>query len=168
MKYLIGLFLILFATINSVAQIGPMLPGPGNFASGGSSFTNTLSITSDDGTKSATRTQGTGTSQRIMTFNFWYRTVDRSNATTVISSVNAGLDVIVYAASQNAIVLILGSGANGICTSSSAIAADNTYYQVTVQIDTDKGTIANGCKILIDNVDTTTVVVPVTINYDTS
>lgn len=169
MTRILSLLVWLTLIAGAYAQSGLTLMGVGTGASAGAAFGNTLAITTADGTKLASRTQGAGASRRKMTFSVWFRTTDTTAAIFYFNN-NDGGDYIGFAQSVGAdFFILLGSGVGGICqTTSPGTFANNTYYHVVFQIDTANATAGSRCKIIVNGTDITNITGAVTMNYDTS
>lgn len=159
-KSLLSLLFISFAN----AQISIPFPGPGTVSSSGGGFTNTRSIITNDNVKSLSRTQGTGSSLQKMTFSFWFRSNDTANTNFILSLANS-IDLIGVSSGKASV--ILNSGGDGLINSTLTFS-NNIWYHVVVQLDTSNVTSGNRCKIFIDAVDTTNIIIPATLNYNTN
>lgn len=166
-KMLLALSALIATTLVVLAQ-GLPFPGPGaKTYGGGGGFTNTKSIKLASSSAYIVRTQGTGTSRRLMTFNFWVNSSDFTTSSVFyyIGTVNGSTDY--FGVQNGAAGLVLGAVSAGLVTTG-PVMGDNTWYQITLQLDTANATATDRCKIFINGApQTLTFVAPITQNYDT-
>lgn len=160
-KLVIAVLLCLFAGV-ALAQ-GIYFPGPGfKTISGG--FTNLKSLITGASGKSMTRTQGAGTSQKKMTFNFWFRTPSDFTTSGQQYQINTAdaTDMIIV---QSGAGLVINTD-DGAASNSATTFANNTWYQFTFQLDTANATAGNRIKLFVNGTNDTSIGSPFTLNYN--
>lgn len=133
-------------------------------------LTNTKSLSLTSSADTLTRTQGTGSSRRKMTFSFWLRTASSHSSDEIhISYVNLDADYINILDSNPdwTLGLYLGYGADGNAFFTLG-SGTSTWYHIVLQIDTANATSTSRARCWVNNSEKTiTEAMAITQNYDT-